>query len=324
MIDPAGRKIDYLRISVTDRCNERCLYCMPESFKDWIPSAKTLNEEEILAILKTSTELGFRKFRVTGGEPLIRSGIVSLIGKMIATPGVEVLQLTTNGTRLPELAESLYHTGLRRMNVSLDAIDPDIYHHITKGHVEPVIEGIRLAKRLGFESIKINTVLMRGKNESQILPLLDFAAELDVAVRFIELMPVSMTEMLDESHFLPVAEVQRKIEQDDFLESDPICRGFGPAKYYRLLKRKVVVGFISPLTNLHFCESCNKMRLTCDGFLRPCLGNHQETSLMPALRPVFDQTQLKELFLETLQNKPLEHIFRENYHPHRIMTAIGG
>jgi cyclic pyranopterin phosphate synthase len=324
MIDPNGRRVDYLRISVTDRCNERCLYCLPENYSNWLPRAEVLRDDELLAVVRTAVSLGFKKFRVTGGEPLVRPGIVDFIRQLIALRGVESVQLTTNGTRLPQLAQPLFDAGLRRINISLDALDEGLYRAITGGELQPVLAGIKLAKQIGFPSVKLNTVLMRGKNEHEILPLLNFAAEHDVAIRFIELMPVSLTEMLSEKNFLPVQEVYSLLKREDDLEPLAEPLGFGPAKYVRLKRRGVTVGLIGALTDLHFCERCNKMRLTCDGKLRPCLGNHLETDLKPALRPELDAARLRELFWGTLSQKPPEHLFRNNYQPQRVMTAIGG
>jgi cyclic pyranopterin phosphate synthase len=322
--DSFGRKVDYLRISITDRCNERCLYCLPENYADWLPRGEILSYDELLAVVRAATSSGFKRFRVTGGEPLIRPGVVEFIRDLIETPGVESVLLTTNGTRLPELAKPLFDAGLRRVNISLDALDPVIYRTITNGEVEPVLRGIKRAKELGFESVKLNTVLMRGRNDSEIFRLLDFAAELDVAVRFIELMPVSLTEMLSEKNFFPVTELLARLRREEKPEPLDESLGFGPAKYYRLKKRGVTVGLIGALSDLHFCERCNKMRLTCDGKLRPCLGNHLETDLKPALRPQPDEALLCELIGNTLRQKPSEHLFRENYQPQRVMTAIGG
>ena len=324
MTDPAGRRVDYLRISVTDRCNERCLYCLPENFNGWTPRDQVLQDDEFLAIVQTAVSLGFNKFRVTGGEPLVRPGIVELVRRIVATPGTESVQLTTNGTRLPQLAQGLYDAGLRRINISLDALTPAVYRGITGGEVGPVVEGIKLVKRIGFPSVKLNTVLIRGKNEAEILPLLGFAAEHDVAIRFIELMPVSLTEMLSEKNFLPVGEVLKLLKREDTVEPMNEPLGFGPAKYFRLKKRAVTVGLIGALSDLHFCEQCNKMRVTCEGTLRPCLGNHMETDLKPGLRPEIDLAKLEALFRATLAQKPPEHLFRENYQPQRVMTAIGG
>jgi cyclic pyranopterin phosphate synthase len=322
--DSFGRTVDYLRISITDRCNERCLYCLPENYSNWLPRGEMLTYDELLAVVQAAVRLGFKRFRVTGGEPLIRPGVVEFIRDLVATPGVESVQLTTNGTRLPELAGPLFAAGLRRMNVSLDALEPAIYRGITQGEVGPVLRGIRLAKELGFASIKLNTVLMRGRNNGEIFRLLDFAAEHDIPVRFIELMPVSLTEMLSEMNFFPVSELLALLRRED--EPEPLAEpfGFGPAKYFRLKKRGVTVGLIGALSDLHFCERCNKMRLTCDGKLRPCLGNHLETDLKPALRPQIDFSRLRELICGTLVSKPAEHQFRNNYQPQRVMTAIGG
>ena len=316
--------MDYLRISITDRCNERCLYCLPENYADWLPRGEILAYDELLAIVRATTAVGFKKFRVTGGEPLIRPGAVEFIRDLIATPGVESVQLTTNGTRLPELAKPLFDAGLRRINISLDALEPEIYRTITNGEVAPVLRGIKLVKELGFESVKLNTVLMRGRNDGEIFRLLDFAAEHDIAVRFIELMPVSLTEMLSEKNFFPVTELFALLRREDELTPLAETFGFGPAKYFRLKKRGVTVGLIGALSDLHFCERCNKMRLTCDGKLRPCLGNHLETDLKPALRPQIDPPRLQKLIGETLAQKPAEHLFRDNYQPQRVMTAIGG
>lgn len=324
MIDPNGRRVDYLRISVTDRCNERCLYCLPENYSNWLPREEILRDDELLAVAKTAVSLGFKKFRVTGGEPLVRPGVVDFIRDLVALPGVESVQLTTNGTRLPQLAQPLFDAGLRRMNISLDALDDARYRAITGGELQPVLDGIKLVKKIGFPSVKLNTVLMRGKNENEILPLVNFAAEHDVAVRFIELMPVSLTEMLSEKNFLPVQEVFTMLKREDELEPLAEPLGFGPAKYFRLKQRGVTVGLIGALSDLHFCERCNKMRLTCDGKLRPCLGNHLEMDLKPALRPALDLEKLESLFRSTLSQKPAEHLFRDNYQPQRVMTAIGG
>jgi len=323
-MDTFGRTVDYLRISITDRCNERCLYCLPENYSDWLPRAEILAYDELLAIVRAMTLLGFQRFRVTGGEPLIRPGVVEFIRDLVATPGVKSVLLTTNGTRLPELAKPLFDAGLRRINISLDALDPAIYRQITNGDLAPVLKGIETAKSLGFESIKLNTVLMRGKNDKEVFRLIDFAAEHDIAVRFIELMPVSLTEMLSEKNFFPVTELYSRLQQEDELEPLTKTFGFGPARYYRLKRRGATVGLIGALSDLHFCERCNKMRLTCDGKLRPCLGNHLETDLKPAFRPQSDPDLLRNLILGTLVQKPLEHLFRQNYQPQRVMTAIGG
>jgi cyclic pyranopterin phosphate synthase len=321
---PLGRAVDYMRISVTDRCNERCLYCLPEQFQAWTPREDILSYEEILAVVEVAVARGFRHFRITGGEPLVRRGIVSFLERLINTSGVETVQLSTNGTLLPEMAGDLYRAGLRRLNISLDALQPEVYREITRGSVEPVVAGIRLAQALGFSSIKLNTVLIRHKNEDQIWPLVEFAAARQLPIRFIELMPISLTEMLTEKNFLPVGEVMAMLAERDKLIPQDAKLGHGPARYYRLKKTGALVGFIGALTNLHFCEACNKVRLTADGHLRPCLGHHGEYDLKPALRPAFDPAGLHARINLALAEKPPEHAFRNNWQPQRIMTAIGG
>jgi cyclic pyranopterin phosphate synthase len=318
------RHVDYLRISVTDRCNERCLYCLPENFQKWTPREEVLTYEEILSVVETAVERGFKHFRVTGGEPLIRKDIVAFIAALIGTAGVQTVQITTNGTQLPHLAGPLKKAGLTRLNISLDALDPDRYYEITRGGIAPVLAGIRMAKSLGIESIKLNTVLIRHKNEDQIWPLVEFAASLQIPIRFIELMPVSLTEMLSEENFLPVGEVMKMLALKDTLEPIEPKLGHGPARYYRLRKTGAVVGFIGALTNLHFCDACNKVRLTADGKIRPCLGNHGEYDLMPALRPSLNRPALQACLDQALAEKPPQHLFRDNWQPSRIMTAIGG
>src|SRR5476649_435354 len=229
---PLARSVDYMRISVTDRCNERCLYCMPEQFQAWTPRENILTYEEILAIVEVAVQRGFKHFRVTGGEPLLRRDIAYFIKELVRTPGVETVQLSTNGTRLPELGEALFTAGLRRLNISLDALDPDRYRAITHGEVAPVLAGIRHAKALGFPSIKLNTVLIRHKNEQEIWPLVEFAASLQIPIRFIELMPVSLTEMLTEANSLPVGEVMAMLAEKDKLIPLEEKMGHGPAKDY--------------------------------------------------------------------------------------------
>lgn len=297
---------------------------MPESFSDWMPRGDILSFDEILAVVRAATSLGFKHFRITGGEPLLRPGVPAFVRSLYAIPGVDTVQITTNGTRLVQLAQPLADAGLTRINISLDALDPDIYRHITRGELAPVLAGIRAARAAGIRSIKLNTVLMRGKNDSQILPLVRFAAEHDLVLRFIELMPVSLTEMLDDSNFLPVAEVKRALEQLEPLVPVEDRLGQGPAKYFRLPNLGVTLGFIGALTDLHFCDNCNKVRLTADGKIRPCLGNHGEIDLKPAMRPELSEPRLDLLLRQSLAEKPPVHLFRDNYTPGRIMTAIGG
>ncbi|MCI0536664.1 MAG: GTP 3',8-cyclase MoaA [Verrucomicrobiales bacterium] len=324
-IQALPRAVDYLRISITDRCNERCLYCMPEGFKGWQERADILSYEEILRVASVAAGMGFRKFRVTGGEPLVRKDVPGFVKRLSAIPGVRATGMTTNGTRLAPVADELRQAGLRAINISLDALTPAVYRRITGGEIEPVLEGIKAAAAAGFECVKINMVLIRGMNEDEIWPIVHFAAEHRLVLRFIELMPVSLTEMLNEKNFLPVGDVQRTLSsRDRLLPLEKARLGHGPARYFRLEKTGVTVGFIGAITNLHFCEACNKVRLTSDGKIRPCLGNHGEFDLKPALRGGGSDEDLAGIFAKALDEKPLEHLFRNNYRPDRIMTAIGG
>ncbi|MDD5262731.1 MAG: GTP 3',8-cyclase MoaA [Methylacidiphilales bacterium] len=322
--DPHGRVIDYLRISVTDRCNERCLYCMPEGYKGWAQKPDHLSADEIVRAAKAACALGFRKFRLTGGEPLIRGDIVGIAERLWNLSGVETLGISSNGTRLKELARPLRQAGVRSINVSLDALDADIYHKITGGRLADVIEGIDAALDAGFERIKLNCVLMRDVTESQLPLLLDFASARNIPIRFIELMPLSDADVLNENNFLPVSELMRLISRhDELIPAQNERLGHGPARYYRLKKANVLTGFIGALTNLDFCGACNKLRLTADGNLRPCLGQHGEMDLKPVLRLGSDQ-DLIAAFAETIRQKPLDHSFRDHYKPQRPMIAIGG
>lgn len=324
-MDPFGRTIDYLRISVTDRCNERCLYCMPEGYHGWEQKADHLTAAELLRVVRVAAGLGFRKFRLTGGEPLVRRDLVEIAREMSALPGVERIGLSTNGTRLAPLAEDLRSAGLCTVNVSLDALSPETYRRVTGGRVEDVLTGIRAAVQAGFEMVKLNCVLMRGVNEQEIWPLVLFAAEHQLPLRLIELMPVTRTDVLHPGNFMSVEDAMSLLSERDELIPQPDWRlGYGPAKYYLLKHTGARVGFIGAMTNLHFCETCNKMRLTADGKIRPCLGDHGEVDLREVLRRATDDQSVRDLLQLALLRKPLEHQFRGSYQPCRPMTAIGG
>lgn len=320
-----GRQIDYLRLSVTDRCNERCLYCRPHQYAGWNGRDDQLTDADLLRIVRVAASLGFRKFRLTGGEPLLRPGLVELVQRMTSLPGVECVGISTNALKLGTLAEPLRRAGARTVNISLDALTPAVYRRITGGPLEPVLEGIRAALEARFEFVKLNAVLMRGVNEEEIWPLIRFSSELGVPLRLIELMPLTSRDVLTPANFLSIGEVIRRLRQREELVAMPEARlGHGPARYYRLAKSGAVVGFIGAMTNQHFCETCNKMRLTSDGRLRPCLGHHEEVSLREALEDSSSDEPLRRVFLTALANKPWEHAFRDNYSPCRPMTAIGG
>lgn len=324
-MDASGRTIDYLRISVTDRCNERCLYCLPQGYRGWERKPDHLTAAELLRVVRVAAVMGVRKFRLTGGEPLLRADLVEIVRAMHATPGVEVIGLSTNGTRLAALAGPLREAGLRTVNVSLDALDPARYRHVTGGELGAVLAGIRAAVEAGYERVKLNCVLMRGVSEAEIWPLVLFAAEHGLPLRFIELMPVSSAEAITSRTFLSIREAMDRLrERDELLPQASAYLGWGPAKYYRLQRTGALVGFIGAMTQPHFCETCNKLRLTADGKLRPCLGDHGELDLRVTLRRTPSDEAVRATLLAAIQRKPREHSFLEAYQPTRPMTAIGG
>jgi GTP 3',8-cyclase len=323
MVDSYGRVIDYLRISVTDRCNERCLYCLPEGYKGWAQKADHLTAEEILHVARAAAQMGFRKFRLTGGEPTLRGDLLEIAAGLGALPDREMLGLSTNGLRLDRMAADLRAAGVTSINLSLDAVDPAVYRRITGGDVRAVLRGLDAALAVGFRQVKLNCVLMRHVNEQEIPALLALAADRRVPVRFIELMPLSRTDVLQPENFLSVEEVRDRLAAEGGLETLPDARlGAGPARYFRHRASGAVVGFIGALTAEDFCVTCNKLRLTADGKIRPCLGRHQEMDLLADLRS--GRGEVRAALEEAIARKPEDHEFRTCYTPERPMTAIGG
>ena len=333
MQDRYGHRISYLRVSITDRCNERCTYCMPQELQEWLPRDEILTFEETLRLIRIAAELGVSKVRITGGEPLTRRDVVDFISQIPKVRGIRSIGLSTNGTLLARevasgktMADALRAAGVESVNVSLDTLDRAVYSQITgRDFHEQVLSGIDAAMAAGFEQIKLNTVLMRRRNEDQLIPLIQFAADRNLILRFIEMMPVSTTEVLDDGNFMPVNEAKRMIEAHyGTLIPEVEFRTNGPATYYQIPRRGQRIGFIGAMTNLHFCESCNKLRLTCDGKLRPCLGSYLEFDVMKPLRAGATDQELKQFFLDVVDRKPEQHDFRRNYQPNRKMVAIGG
>jgi cyclic pyranopterin phosphate synthase len=333
MEDRFGHRISYLRVSITDRCNERCNYCMPQELQEWLPREEVLTFEETLRLIRVATELGVSKIRITGGEPLTRRGVIDLICQLPKIPGLNDIGLSTNGTLLARpvkpnltMAAALRAAGVRSVNISLDTLDRNAYSQITGRDLHAqVLGGIEAAIAAGFEQIKLNVVLMRGRNEDQLIPLIEFGAARNLILRFIEMMPVSTSEVLDERNFVSIFEAKRAIEaRFGSLIPEPQFHTNGPATYYQIPGRQQRVGFIGAMTNLHFCESCNKLRLTCDGKLRPCLGSYLEFDIMKPLRAGASDQELKKFFLDVVERKPEQHDFRNNYQPNRKMIAIGG
>jgi cyclic pyranopterin phosphate synthase len=333
MEDRYGHRISYLRVSITDRCNERCTYCMPRELQEWLPREDVLTYEETLRLVRIAAELGVSKVRITGGEPLTRRDVLTFFQGLRSVPGINDIGISTNGTLLARrsangltTAQALRASAVNSVNVSLDTLEREVYAAITgRDFLPQVLEGIDAAIAAGFPLIKLNCVLMRGRNEDQFVPLIEYAAARNLILRFIELMPVSTIDVLSDDNFLPVAEARRNLESHfGPLIPEPGFRTNGPSTYYKIPGREQRIGFIGALTNLHFCESCNKLRLTCDGKIRPCLGSYLEFDIMKVLRAGATDADLKRFFLDVVERKPEQHDFRENYQPGRMMVAIGG
>jgi cyclic pyranopterin phosphate synthase len=333
MEDQFGHHISYLRISVTDRCNERCLYCMPAELQEWLPREGVMSYEEILRVAEIGAGLGVKKIRVTGGEPLTRRDIVPFFDKLCLVGGIDDVGISTNGTLLANelrdgrtIAAALVESGVRSANISLDTLDGEAYSAATgRDYLDRALAGIDAALAAGFEKVKLNSVLMRGSSETQLRGLADFAHERGLLLRFIELMPVSTDDVLTEANFLPTAEAMRLLGDElGGLTPRPDFKTNGPASYHATGDRDQLIGFIGAMTNFHFCDSCNKLRLTCDGKLRPCLGSHLEFDLLSEIRRGADDEEIAAFIRDVVRRKPREHEFRDNYIPGRKMVAIGG
>jgi len=333
MEDRFGHRINYLRVSITDRCNERCLYCMPHELQEWLPRSEILNFDEITRLVRIASDLGVTKIRITGGEPLVRQNVLQLFRQLGELTKITDIGISTNGSLLAKriesgetVARSLVKCRVRTVNISLDTLDRQMYQSITgRDFLPQTLEGIAAAKEAGFERVKLNAVLMRGRNEDALPNLVRFARTENLLLRFIELMPVTTTDVLTDANFLPVAEARRRLEWEfGPLIPEPDFKTNGPALYYRFADSQQRVGFIGAMTNLHFCESCNKLRLTCEGNLRPCLGSHLEFDIKTPMRQGASDEQLRQFFGEVVERKPEQHEFRYHYQPGRRMVAIGG
>jgi cyclic pyranopterin phosphate synthase len=321
--DSFHRPINYLRISVTDRCNLRCVYCMPAEGISLMSHNDILTYEEIYTVARVAAGLGIDKIRLTGGEPLVRLGLPQLVKMLAQIEGIDDISLTTNGTLLARYAAELKDAGLRRVNVSLDTLKPERFKQITRGdnEISEVLEGIEAARKVGLNPVKLNTVVMAGVNDDE---LLDFARKTIAEgwhVRFIELMPLVGSDTLQ---FVSADEMKRRLEPLGELTPSLPSVGNGPAKYFRLPNAKGDIGFITPISE-HFCFQCNRMRLTADGKLRPCLLSDYEVDLKQPLRSGISLEGLEELFKKAVANKPERHNLAKGSVPKdRPFSQVGG
>jgi cyclic pyranopterin phosphate synthase len=305
MKDPFGRTVEYLRISVTDRCNLRCVYCMPRKGLPWLPREGLLTYEEIREIVGVMAGLGLRRIRLTGGEPLVRKDLPHLVELLSTVSGMDDVGLSTNGVLLGEMAAPLREAGLDRVNVSLDSLRKERVEELTRrpGSLERVMEGLEAAEDSGLHPIKVNVVLIRGTNDDEIEDFARLTLRRPWHVRFIELMPTASNLKLSAGSFFSCQETLERLRALGELEPVPGPRGNGPARYFRFPEARGTVGVISPMSHA-FCRECNRMRLTADGQLRPCLFGSLQTNLRDALRKGED---LVPLVRETLRNKPESH-----------------
>ena len=326
MLDQYGREINYLRVSVTDRCNLRCRYCMPDEGVESVGHDNVLTTEQIVRVITIAAKLGIRKVRLTGGEPLIRGNITGLIAEMAKIPLIDDIALTTNGILFDGMAEELKAAGLNRVNFSLDTLVAEKFNYITRRvNLADVMQSIDKAFRLGMAPVKINTVVIKGFNDDEILDLVTLAAERPLHVRFIELMPIGGLPFYNREHVLSMGDVKRFIESRYELLPPPFIQHGGPAKYYQIKGGMGTVGFISPMSS-HFCFECNRIRMTADGKLRGCLFGKQETNLRMALKRDAGDEELKALFCKAVQQKLDQHHMNDGWGAdnERKMSQIGG
>jgi cyclic pyranopterin phosphate synthase len=305
MIDGFGRRIEYLRISVTDKCNLRCVYCMPLHGMEWLGRSELLTYEEIASVIRTLAGMGLKRVRFTGGEPLVRKDLADLVRMVAAVPGIEDLSLSTNAVLLAEQADDLRAAGINRVNISLDSLRPDRVDAIARrpNSFTRIMAGIDAAERVGFEPIKINTVLIGGQNDDEIEDFAEITRTRPWHIRFIELMPTGANLELSAENYVSCQEALRRVRQVAALEPVRGPNGNGPATYYRFPGALGTIGVITPMSH-NFCDRCNRMRLTADGQLRPCLFGDLQTNLRDPLRR---GESLVPLIEQTLRVKPERH-----------------
>ena len=326
MLDNNHRAINYLRLSVTDRCNLRCIYCMPEKGIRFIPHSEILTYEEMLHIVSLSIQKGIRKVRLTGGEPLVRRGIIQFVESLCATEGLEEITLTTNGVLLKDFARALRKCGICRINVSMDTLRPERFCRITRqDFFDRVWQGIEEAESAGFNPIKLNVVAIKGVNDDEILDFARLTYGKPYHVRFIEFMPVGKGNAWTSQRFISIEEILNRVRSLGPIK--PVAHNLldGPAQRYAFQGAKGEIGFIGALSR-HFCENCNRLRLTPDGHLRGCLFSDQEIDMKTPLREGKGDVNLLNLISNTILNKPKDHGLG-TYKPRkcvRSMNSIGG
>lgn len=325
MIDSYGRHLHYLRVSLTDACNFRCVYCMPEDIR-FRPASVLMQDDEMLTLVRVAASLGVDKIRLTGGEPTVRRGVVDLVRQIKGIPGIQKVRMTTNGVKLDELAGPLAQAGLEQVNISIDSLDPEKFRRITRrGDLDDVWRGIAAAEAAGLRPVKLNCVVTRGFNDDEVVDLARLSLDNDWEVRFIELMPLGSVSDFQQDQVVPSSETRARIEGAfGPLEIVPGHNGHDPARPYRIPGAKGHLGFISSVSE-PFCEGCNRLRLTADGKLRLCLLRDDEVDLLTPLRAGADFETLKRLMADGAYHKPWGHRLEQNdIARSREMSQIGG
>ena len=317
--DRFGRHIEYVRLSVTDKCNMRCFYCMPEGFKGFEIPENWLTFDEIERVIAAFVELGVSRVRLTGGEPLVRRNITDLIQQLARLKGLDDLSMSTNAALLNRYAEPLSQSGISRINVSLDSLDPERFRQVTgNGKLDEVLAGLQAAKAAKLSPIKINMVAMKGINDDEYIDMVDYCIEMGFTLRFIETMPVGSTGRNAAANYQDLAEVRKQISQKYELVPS-VMSGGGPARYYKIKGSDLNIGFITPISQ-HFCETCNRVRLSVDGALYMCLGDEHKFELRPLLRAGISDEELKRQIIQALDMKPEKHDF--NQKPEKVMRFM--
>lgn len=326
LIDKFGRRVDYIRLSVTDRCDFRCVYCMTEEMQ-FVPRRQVLTLEELYTVARAFTELGVSRIRLTGGEPMVRSNVMHLIERLGELPGLDELLLTTNGNQLDKYSEPLKSAGVNRINISLDSLDVEKFRRISRtGKLERVLAGIDAAIAAGFDRLRINSVIMRGYNDGEVLPLVEYALDRGLDIAFIEEMPLGEASDHDREETTCSNDWVRERIESRYTLLDSAVKTAGPSRYVQVVGSKSRIGFISPVTH-NFCADCNRVRITVEGRLLLCLGNEHSMDLRAILRDrEKDFDDLKTAIVAAMDLKPERHYFYDKEHaqPVRLMNMTGG
>ncbi|OGT91826.1 MAG: cyclic pyranopterin phosphate synthase MoaA [Gammaproteobacteria bacterium RIFOXYA12_FULL_61_12] len=323
MRDSFGREISYLRLSVTDRCDFRCFYCLPRDYRGFATPEHWLSPSEIKCLISVFAGLGIRHVRLTGGEPLVRKELLEITQRIGEVAGIEEISLSTNASRLRQQASELRKMGVSRLNISLDSLDPSTFEKITGGNLSKVLNGIQAAVDVGFHPLKLNMVVMRGINDHEVEKMVDFCMDQGLTLRFIETMPVGRNGIEANRHFIPLREIETRLRQRYSLQPAAM-RGSGPARYFQVGGTGLVIGFITPQSQ-HFCDTCNRVRLSVEGDLHLCLGKENRISLRDMLREGASGDAIAEAIIAGVRLKPERHSFDQpETHVLRPMSALGG